>query len=119
MTVHLVKMSGTVEPETLLQALDIDEPLQCTRRLRWLVDLRGAKLNLPNEGIGSVAAQIDRYRQDTTCREEKCYAAMLVSDPVSYGISRIVAAYLEPNDVIVRVSYDEREASDWLLEQAA
>ena len=119
MTVHLVTISGAVEPDALWRALEIDDPTECSNRLFWLLDLRGAKLELPNDGIHALTSRIDGYRQLTTCRTEKCYAALLVSDPVSYGISRIVAAYLEPKNVIVRVSYDESEASEWLTEQAA
>jgi len=41
--------------------------------------------------------------------------AMLVSNPLQYGLLRIGEAYSEQGGMVARVFYNEREALEWLL----
>lgn len=96
-----------------------DELFECGRRalqdpaakppLKVLVDNRGSQENASNQEVERRVAQFAKYPELLAPR-----VAVVVSDDLHHGISRMAGAHLEEHGVTLAVFRDFDEALRWL-----
>ncbi|MCG6910454.1 MAG: hypothetical protein LJE94_10070 [Deltaproteobacteria bacterium] len=108
--VLVVKIEGDPEVSDITQALDQIRDESGYRNLARLWDFRNATFNFSVSELEEIAAHA------ASADLERTKVAMLVSQDLSFGVSRMYRAYRQNEFTDVNVFKDESEAIKWLLE---
>ncbi len=112
---HEIGFDGTVDIKRLVEEMSAQASAPKTQRLKWLLDLRTAQLDVrPMEAL-EFARQLDR-RNSVTNANQTCRVAMLVTDDLTYGNCRVLQGFLG-NQVELTVTRSEQDARHWLKPQ--
>ncbi len=113
---HTVKLQGATSLEELVNQLQITDPASCSRRLQWFIDLSDGALEIDSHDVQSLSSSLASYRERTSCADETCRVGVLASDPVTFGYTRMLLAYLT-GIADLFVSTSREEVFDWLLSE--
>ena len=109
---HEIGFVGAVDIKQLLEEMSAQLVDPTTQRLKWLLDLRSAQLDLrPIEAL-EVARQLDKRKTEEDA-SQSCRVAMLVTDDLTYGNCRVLQGFLG-NQVELTVTRSEEHARHWL-----
>ena len=109
----VMQISGELSLSSLTRDLGITSPDACQGRTCWLIDLTEARLRITGKEVERLAAYILRYRSETSCFAEDCFAAIATTDDTTYGLLRMLQVYLG-RDVNLHVGRELDEAQHWL-----
>ena len=110
---YVSTLDGEVSGARLLGELYLNAPEECQGRTCWLVDLREATIEMSTNDVKKLASHLLGYRVRSACSDDHCMVATVVNDDVSFGMLRMLHAYLgEVIDLHVTRCYDD--AVEWL-----
>lgn len=114
-----VTLEGHVEASHFLALIDLSKPENCVGKLRWLVDLRRAEVEVDAMDAAMLSLEIARYRKQTTSSARRCRVALLALDDRMDGIVKVLNAYLRTARIDIAVVATETEGADWLTYEEA
>lgn len=104
-------LSGKIDANQFFHVLSEQPVARSHENLRWLIDLRLARFDADQSGSFELAQRINRW---LPVRNEGAHRiALLVTDDLSFGNSRVLRGYLT-DAVDVLVSRCESEAMTWI-----
>lgn len=112
---HELGFVGAVNINQLLEEMRALDNSSDVQRLKWLLDLRAAQLDLRPIDTLEFARRLDRHKSQEEPMEF-CCVAILVADDLTYGNCRVLQGFLA-NQVEFTVTRSEEDARHWLTTQ--
>lgn len=107
-----VRFEGTFTVDEWLDALDgVVADAAYLPGMNVLHDLRGAKIDIPPTQVGSM---LGRLRERVGAWGEGWRYGMVVTDPLTYGLSRLGTVWFEDAPFEISIFRDPDQAEGWL-----
>lgn len=113
-----VTMEGHVDASDFLALIDLSQPQNCVGKLRWLLDLRRADVDVDAMDAAMLSLEMARYRKRTTSSSRRCRVALLALDDHMDGIVKVLNAYLRTARIDLAIVASVAEGAEWLAHES-
>ena len=107
-----LRIAGQVSADGLLAEMNLTEDGRC-RRSRWLMDFSAGQLDLSHDDIQGLVVHFGRRPQ---CSRQDVKVAVIADGELSFGVARVLGAYVDELGIEVRPFYRRQEAISFLEE---